>query len=110
MDLNQLFDLSLVGRRDEIALEFRGQTYTFGDIDQRANRMANVLASRGLAIGDRLSVYLANRMEFLDLYLACLRLGVIFNPINILYRDREISHILSDAEPKAVVSETQLPF
>lgn len=110
MDLNQLFDLSLVGRRDEIALEFRGRTYTFGDIDGRANRMANVLASRGLTMGDRLSVYLANRMEFLDLYLACVRLGVIFNPINILYRDREITHILSDAEPKAVVSETPLPY
>ncbi|MFN7939904.1 MAG: AMP-binding protein [Bryobacteraceae bacterium] len=110
MDLNQLFDLSLVGRREEIALEFRGETYTFGEIDRRANRMANVLSSRGLMMGDRLSVYLANRMEFLDLYLACVRLGVIFNPINILYRDREITHILHDAEPKAVVSETVLPY
>lgn len=110
MNLNQLFDLSFVGRREETALEFQGRTYTFGEIDRRANRMAHVLLNRGLAMGDRLSVYLANRMEFLDLYLACVRLGVIFNPINILYRDREINHILTDADPKAVVTETGLPI
>jgi len=110
MNLNQLFDLSLAARRDQPALEFQGSTYTFGDIDRRANRMASVLRTRGLTTGDRLSIYLPNRLEFIDLYLACVRLGVIFNPINILYRDREITHILTDAEPKAVVSETELPY
>lgn len=109
MNLNQLFDLSFLQRRDQPALEFQGRKFTFGDIDARANRMANVLRARDLGKGDRLSVYLANRLEFIDLYLACVRLGVIFNPINILYRDREITHILHDAEPKAVVSETDLP-
>jgi len=43
----------------------------------------------------------------IDLYLACVKLGVIFVPINILYRDREIAHILTDAEPVAVVSGTE---
>ncbi|MBL8173497.1 MAG: AMP-binding protein [Bryobacterales bacterium] len=109
MNLNQLFDLSFRNRRDQPALEFLGHTYTFGDIDRRAGRMANILRARGLQKGDRLSVYLPNRLEFIDIYLACIRLGVIFNPINILYRDREITHILHDAEPKAVVSETELP-
>jgi malonyl-CoA/methylmalonyl-CoA synthetase len=41
----------------------------------------------------------------IDVYLACIKTGVIFVPINILYRDREISHILRDAEPRAVVSD-----
>jgi malonyl-CoA/methylmalonyl-CoA synthetase len=56
-----------------------------------------------------LCVYLANRIEMIDLYLAAIKLGVIFVPINILYRDREISHILSDAEPKLYVTERELP-
>jgi malonyl-CoA/methylmalonyl-CoA synthetase len=43
----------------------------------------------------------------IDLYLACIKLGVIFVPINILYRDREITHILTDAEPAAVVSTAE---
>jgi malonyl-CoA/methylmalonyl-CoA synthetase len=44
----------------------------------------------------------------IDLYLACLKTGVIFVPINILYRDREIGHILQDARPKVLVAEYAL--
>ena len=106
MNLNHLFDLSLLARRDTVALEFRNATYTFGDIDARGNRLAHLLASRGLTKGDRLCVYLVNSVEMIDVFLACVKLGVIFVPINILYRDREISHILRDAEPKAVVTAT----
>ena len=104
MILSHLFDLSFVGRRDAVALEFRGATFTFGEIDARSNRLARLLARRGLKKGDRLCVYLANCLEMIDLYLASIKLGAIFVPINILYRDREISHILSDAEPLAAVT------
>jgi len=106
LNLTNLFDLSFVGRRDAVALEFQNDTYTFGDIDTRSNRLAQLLLQRGLKQGDRLCVYLANCIEMIDVYLACVKLGVIFVPINILYRDREISHILTDAEPVAVVSDT----
>ncbi len=105
MNLTDLFDLSFRGRRGDVGLEFQGQSYTFGEIDDRSSRLACLLARRGLRQGDRLCVYLANSLEMIDLYLACVKLGVIFVPINILYRDREITHILSDAEPVAVVSD-----
>ncbi len=109
LNLLQLFDLSFVARRDHPALEFQGASYTFGDIDARSNRLAQLLTQRGLKSGDRLCVYLANCLEIIDLYLACVKLGVIFVPINILYRERELAHILADAEPVAVVSETEFP-
>lgn len=104
MTLPALFELSFTGRRDTPALEWNGARLTFGDVDNRASRMANLLAARGLECGDRLCVYLSNSLEFLDLYLACTRLGILFVPINVLYRDREIRHILQDAEPKALVT------
>ena len=104
MNLSQLFDLSLLGRRDSPALEFQGVTYTFGAIDGRSNRLAHLLAKRGFQTGDRLCVYLSNCIEMIDLYLACVKLGVIFVPINILYRDREITHILTDADPRALAA------
>jgi malonyl-CoA/methylmalonyl-CoA synthetase len=107
--LTDLFDLSFVGRCDDVALEYQGATYTFGDIDARSNRLANTLLARGFVKGDRLCVYLANCVEMIDLYLACIKTGVIFVPINILYKDREISHILNDAEPKAFITATELP-
>jgi len=109
MNLLHLFDLSLIARRDEVALEWDGAEFTFGEIERRSNRVAHALRARGLARGDRLCVYLANRIELIDIYLACVKLGVIFVPINILYRDREIAHITGDAEPRLVITEAELP-
>jgi malonyl-CoA/methylmalonyl-CoA synthetase len=108
MNLLHLFDLSLVGRRSQTALECDGRTYTFGDIDERSNRTAEALRLRGIETGDRVCVYLPNCVEIVDLYLACLKLGAIFVPINILYRDREIAHIVADADPKCVVTRSEL--
>jgi malonyl-CoA/methylmalonyl-CoA synthetase len=109
MHLTSLFDLSLLRRADMPALEFGGETFSFGELERRANRVAHALRARGLRRGDRLCVYLANRVELIDLFLACVRLGVVFVPINILYREREIAHITSDAEPALFVDESVLP-
>jgi malonyl-CoA/methylmalonyl-CoA synthetase len=103
VNLIQLFDLSLIARADAPALEWHGTTYTFGELEVRSNRAAHALLARGFAKGDRLGVYLANCIELIDLFLACVKLGVIFVPINILYREREIAHIVNDAEPREVI-------
>src|SRR5262249_14491394 len=109
MNLTHLFNLSFAGRRDEPALEFGSATYTFGELDARSDRMAGTLASRGVAAGDRVCCYLANCIEMIDLYLACVKQGIILVPINILYREREVAHILADAEPKAVIARGEFP-
>ncbi len=105
MTLPRLFALSLQGRRDRPALEWAGQTRTFGEIDVRSNRLARELLARGLSAGDRLAVYLSNRPEYIDLFLACAKAGIVFVPINILYKEREAGHILRDAAPRALVLE-----
>ena len=110
MSLQPLLDLSLVGRAGAEALDdatadpARPATLTFGDVERRANATARLLAARGLAAGDRLAVFLPNRVELLDLYLACVRLGVIAVPMNALYREREVAHLVADAAPKVVVT------
>src|SRR5471032_381815 len=102
--LLELYDRSLIARRDKVAVEHDAEggivaSLTFGEIDERSNRLANLLASRGLKRGDRLAFYLVNRIEIIDLWIACVKLGVIVVPINVLYKAREIAHIVSDAEP-----------
>jgi acyl-CoA synthetase (AMP-forming)/AMP-acid ligase II len=106
--LTALFDLSLLGRASRAALDYvdaagAAHTLTFGQIEARANQMAHELVARGLTRGDRLCVHLANRVEFIDLFLACTRLGVIFVPMDVLYRERELRQIVADAVPVAVV-------
>jgi malonyl-CoA/methylmalonyl-CoA synthetase len=113
MNLLHLFDLSLIGRREAPALDFlscdgRRETRTFGHLEDASNRLAQVLVAHGLTVGDRLCVHLPNCIEMIELFLACVKLGVIFVPINILYRDREVEHIVRDAEPKVVVGAKAL--
>ena len=100
MTLRDLFNLSLIGRRDHIGLEWKGVEYTFGDLDRRSDQTAAALVEKGVVQGDRVCVQLANSIELIDLYLACIKLGAIFVPINVMYRDREVQHILRDADPK----------
>lgn len=109
MNLINLFDLSLVGRKNKIALEFGSDIFTFGEMDFRSNRMANFLVSQGLVAEDRICVYLENCVEMIDLYLACAKTGIIFVPVNILYKEREITHILNDAEPKLLIADVEVP-
>ena len=109
MQLADLFDASFVRHRHQPALETEtadGQlvTLTFGDLDERSNRLARVFAERGCRHGDRLCLYLPNSVAFIEAFLACVKLGVIVVPMNVLYREREISHIVADAEPRAVVT------
>jgi malonyl-CoA/methylmalonyl-CoA synthetase len=103
MSLPSLFSDTFTTRARQVALEWACHEYTFADLDARAWQMTHELAARGLVEGDRLGIHLPNRLEYLDLFLACTRLGVIAVPINILYRDREMAHIIGDAAPKAVV-------
>lgn len=113
MSLLHLFDPSLLGRADVPAIEFDPAsgprfTATFGELERRSNRLAGVLTARGLAQGDRIAFFLANRVEIVDLWLAGVKLGLIVVPINVLYRERELRHILTDAAPTAVVTTQDL--
>jgi malonyl-CoA/methylmalonyl-CoA synthetase len=107
--LIELYDSSLIGRRDAPAVEYeRGDgttgSLTFGELDARSSRLALLLAAHGLTRGDRLGFYLVNRIEIVDLWIACVKIGVIVVPINVLYKEREIRHIAGDAEPLAIVT------
>jgi malonyl-CoA/methylmalonyl-CoA synthetase len=114
MNLSQLFEITFRHRASDVALEYNDRdgslkSATFAEVELRGRRMAHVLAHRGLVRGDRLCVYLSNCVEMIDLYLACVRLGIIFVPVNILYRERELAHIIGDCDPGAVVVDGALP-
>ncbi len=111
MSLLGLYDRSLLGRAatpalDVISASGESLSLTFGALEQRSNRMAHALRARGVQTGDRLAFYLTNRIEIIDLWLACIKIGIIVVPVNVLYREREIAHIVSDAAPIAVITTT----
>ena len=111
--LLSLFDLSLIGRAGESALQCEAPDrtlveFTFGELEERSNRLVHTLRARGIATGDRIAFFLANRIEVIDLWIAGVKLGLILVPINVLYRERELRHIVSDAAPSAVITSRDL--
>ena len=108
MNLGDLFDLTFKGCADRTALEFQSLSFTFRDLEARSNRWANELRKKRFEPGDRLAVYLPNCVQLIEAFLACVKTGVIFTPINALYRAREIGHILTDAEPRALLTARPL--
>ncbi|WP_313295544.1 malonyl-CoA synthase [Diaphorobacter sp.] len=93
---------------DEIAIEAaspRGEplNYTWRDIDRASARIANMLDSLHLPEGSRVAVQVEKSVEAVLLYLATLRAGYVFLPLNTAYQSAEIEYFVGNAEPAVVV-------
>lgn len=97
-------------RPDRVWMQGRGgANVSYADLLAETGRFANALTTLGLRPGDRLLVQLEKCEEVLSLYIACLRAGVVFLPVNPGYTVAETAHFLSDAEPSlALVAEDRV--
>ena len=89
--------------RSAVAIETPDLEYTWDDLDKSSARMANLLASLNLPAGSRVAVQVEKSPEALLLYLATIRAGLVYLPLNTAYRESEIEYFLGDAEPAVVV-------
>ncbi|HEY3637870.1 MAG TPA: malonyl-CoA synthase [Rhizomicrobium sp.] len=80
-----------------------GRVLTHGDMFARTAQIANCLRASGLRAGDRLAVQVEKSSEALLVYLACLRTGAIYLPLNPAYTLAEVEYFLADATPSCVV-------
>ncbi len=77
--------------------------YTWRDLDRASARMANLLASLKLPESSRIAVQVEKSVEAMILYLATLRAGYVFLPLNTAYQSAEIEYFVGNAEPAVVV-------
>jgi malonyl-CoA/methylmalonyl-CoA synthetase len=82
-----------------------GGILTYADAEAGSARIASLLARRGVLPGDRVAVQVEKSPEALVLYLACLRGGFAYLPLNSAYQEGEIAYFLENAEPTAVVAQ-----
>lgn len=82
-----------------------GRSLSYADIDRESGRIARYLTDLGAAPGDRISVQVEKSPECFFLYLACLRAGLVFHPLNPGYKRQELEYFLRDAEPIFVVCD-----
>ncbi len=82
-----------------------GQRISYGELISRAGQMANVLVSRGVRPGDRVAAQTEKSVPGLVLYLAAVRAGAVYLPLNTAYTLNELEYFIGDAEPSLVVCD-----
>ena len=88
-----------------------GRRYTYGDLNEVSGRIAaNLQQGCGVVPGERVAVRIEKSPETVFLYVACLRLGAAFVPVNTAYSLAEVEYFLTDAQPQVtVVEDSEIP-
>ncbi len=94
--------------RDRTALVFRDQRLSYGELHDRAARLADALAGDGVAKGDRVAILLKNDPAWLDVFFAVASLGAVLVPINYLLRAKEVAFVLGDSGATTLVAGDDL--
>jgi len=81
--------------------------YSWRDLDRATAMIANLLQSMDIPDGSRIAVQVEKSVEAMMLYLATLRAGYVFLPLNTAYRSAEIEYFIGNAEPAVVVCSPQ---
>lgn len=81
------------------------QSLTFGDISRATARYANALAALGVEPGDRVTVQTEKSIANMLLYLAVLKTGAVYQPLNPAYTMAEVAYFVEDAEPKVILCD-----
>ncbi|MBN8533818.1 MAG: malonyl-CoA synthase [Rhizobiales bacterium] len=99
---NALFD-EITSRSSQMSRTFLrepgGRTITYAGMQEHSARFAHALRVAGVKVGDRVAVQVEKSAEALFVYLACVRAGAVFLPLNTAYTPAEISYFLGDAQP-----------
>ncbi|MEE8042859.1 MAG: AMP-binding protein, partial [Pseudomonadales bacterium] len=109
-NLFEHFEDNLPRNRQGVFLESAAVSYTFGELMDASARYAHALARLGVTPGDRVLVPVEKSADAVLLYLACLRTGAIYVPLNTAYTVSEMAYFLDDASPTLVVVEPTRRF
>ncbi len=93
---------------DKLAVRDSRRTLTFAQWNERATRLANALTGLGLAKGDRVALLAYNCIEWMELYVALARAGLVAVPINFRLVSAEIEYIATNCEARAFVVQHDL--
>ncbi|WP_108816866.1 class I adenylate-forming enzyme family protein [Loktanella sp. Alg231-35] len=105
MNLGYLVARSARYWRDRIALKDENGVKTYSELDERSNRLANLLSAKGLTKGDRVAVLAWNRNELVEVQVALLKGGFTRVPINARLSASEVTHICKDSGVKILLAD-----
>src|SRR5437870_12144701 len=91
--------------KEFLFLESDERAFTYREFDDQVNRAAGTLVSVGVKKGDRVSLLLTNRAEYLIFYFACFKIGACAGPVNALLKPQEIEFIIANSEAGTVITQ-----
>lgn len=106
-DLYSRFARSFSAFAERPLIEADGRIWTYRDIESAAARLSAHLRDLGVAPGERLLVQTDKSVETVILYIACIRAGAIYLPLNVDYTEAELAYFVADAEPVLAVCRPQ---
>jgi long-chain acyl-CoA synthetase len=89
---------------DRVALRLGDLAVTFAELEAASARAAGLLRAHGIGRGDRVAIMLPNVPEFAAAYYGALRIGAVVVPMNVLYKRREVEHLLRDAGARVILA------
>ncbi|MDH5695233.1 MAG: acyl--CoA ligase, partial [Dehalococcoidia bacterium] len=100
MIITEFLDLSAMLVPERTAIAFEGKRYSYAQLKERVNRLADSLSRLGLEKGDRAAILEVNCNEYVEACFATAKVGAIFVPLNFRIRQEELTYLVNKAEPK----------
>jgi long-chain acyl-CoA synthetase len=94
--------------RPAVIMGGSGHVVTFGELDERSNRLAHLLRSRGLRRGDHIALLMENHPRYLEVVWAALRSGLYVTAVNNHLTAEEVAYIVGDCEARALVTSAAM--
>jgi len=113
--LTEYFDEAVAAHPDQTAViaydseADRRHEFSYGELNRQVDRIALGLVSLGLKAGDVVSIQLPNYWQFTALHLACLRIGLVTNPLMPIFRHRELGFMLSFVQDIKGLPDSPIP-
>ncbi|MBU0989704.1 MAG: long-chain fatty acid--CoA ligase [Pseudomonadota bacterium] len=93
---------------DRAAILFDNRTLTYSELNQRVNRLCHAMMEKGLKTGNRVGVLSRNCPEFIEVYFACAKTGLIFVPLNFRLAPVELAYQICDSSPNFLFFDVSL--
>lgn len=108
VNVGDMLTRSAASRPGQLAVVDGDRRWTYAELNAWVNRLARGLAERGYTRGDALGLASGNSAEFLAVYFACAKLGVVCVPINLGWRSEEVAYVLDHSRSRGLVVEAAL--
>lgn len=106
--IGQLLERAARTYPEKIALFCENESITFASLYEQSAAISQWLTAQGVKPRDRVLIYVYNSIEFYAIYYAILQIGAIVAPLNVFLKERELEHIIADANPKLIVVSQEL--